>query len=573
MSRNEGSANLNELPKAPTGIEGFDDITKGGLPKGRPTLVVGGPGSGKTLFAMEFLVNGATKFDEPGVFFSFEETDSELVQNVASLGFDLKTLEANNLLAIDYIKVEATEIVETGAYDLEGLFIRLGFAIDSIGAKRVVLDTIESIFSAFGNSITIRTELQRLFRFLKEKGVTAVVTGEKGESKLSRNGLEEYVSDAVIVLDNRVIGNIATRRMRIIKYRGSSHGSNEYPFLIDDHGFSVLPLTTLGIIAEVSDERVSSGVSDLDVMLGQKGFFVGSTILVTGQAGTGKTSLGAEFVRGACSTGKKALFITFEESPGQVIRNMRSIGIDLEPFVEQGLLRIYADRASTYGLEMHLVNIHKMVNEHKPEVLVLDPLSSLMAMGEDVEVRSTLVSMVDYLKMKGVTSMFTDLRHSEEFTKYSMISSLADAWILLEDVEANGENNRILRLVKSRGMETSNQIREFRISSNGIDLIPPYIGSSGVLTGSGRYAQEAKEKAGEVIRSEEIDRLKHNLEQQYKLLEAQKEALQAKYDDTKADLERKILDEQRRKNALESNRKHLRSVRTGSAKDGAEKNE
>jgi circadian clock protein KaiC len=573
MSRNEGSANLNELPKAPTGIEGFDDITKGGLPKGRPTLVVGGPGSGKTLFAMEFLVNGATKFDEPGVFFSFEETDSELVQNVASLGFDLKTLEANNLLAIDYIKVEATEIVETGAYDLEGLFIRLGFAIDSIGAKRVVLDTIESIFSAFGNSITIRTELQRLFRFLKEKGVTAVVTGEKGESKLSRNGLEEYVSDAVIVLDNRVIGNIATRRMRIIKYRGSSHGSNEYPFLIDDHGFSVLPLTTLGIIAEVSDERVSSGVSDLDVMLGQKGFFVGSTILVTGQAGTGKTSLGAEFVHGACSTGKKALFITFEESPGQVIRNMRSIGIDLEPFVEQGLLRIYADRASTYGLEMHLVNIHKMVNEHKPEVLVLDPLSSLMAMGEDVEVRSTLVSMVDYLKMKGVTSMFTDLRHSEEFTKYSMISSLADAWILLEDVEANGENNRILRLVKSRGMETSNQIREFRISSNGIDLIPPYIGSSGVLTGSGRYAQEAKEKAGEVIRSEEIDRLKHNLEQQYKLLEAQKEALQAKYDDTKADLERKILDEQRRKNALESNRKHLRSVRTGSAKDGAEKNE
>ncbi|MGD0817271.1 MAG: circadian clock protein KaiC [Methanomassiliicoccales archaeon] len=564
---------MSELPKAPTGIEGFDDITKGGLPRGRPTLVVGGPGSGKTLFAMEFLVNGATKFNEPGVFFSFEETEDELVQNVASLGFNIKTLEAKNLLAIDYIKVEATEIVETGAYDLEGLFVRLGYAIDSIGAKRVVFDTLESIFSAFGNTITVRSELQRLFRFLKEKGVTAVVTGEKGESKLSRNGLEEYVSDAVIVLDNRVIGNIATRRMRIIKYRGSSHGSNEYPFLIDDNGFSVLPLTTLGIVAKVSDERVSSGISDLDVMLGQKGFFVGSTILVTGQAGTGKTSLGAEFVRGACSIGKKALFITFEESPGQVIRNMRSIGIDLEPFVEQGLLRIYADRASTYGLEMHLVNIHKLVKEHQPDVLVLDPISSLMTMGEDVEVRSTLVSMVDYLKMKGVTSMFTDLRHSEEFTQYSMISSLVDAWIMLEDVEANGENNRILRLVKSRGMETSNQIREFRISSNGIDLIPPYVGSSGVLTGSGRYAQEAKEKAEEVVRSEEIDRLKHNLEQQYKMLEAQKEALQAKYDDTKADLERKILDEQRRKNALESNRKHLRSMRTVGSKGGADKNE
>jgi circadian clock protein KaiC len=560
-----------ELPKARTGIEGFDEITKGGLPSGRPTLVVGGPGSGKTMFAMEFLVNGAQSFNEPGVFFSFEESEEELVQNVTSLGFDVRRLEAKNMLSIEYVKVEAAEIVETGEYDLEGLFVRLGYAIDSIGAKRVVMDTIESIFSAFGNTLIIRSELRRLFQFLKDKGVTAVITGEKGDGTLTRNGLEEYVSDAVVVLDNRIIGNIATRRLRIIKYRGSAHGSNEYPFLIDDSGFSVLPISSLGLHAKATNDRISTGIRDLDAMMEGKGYYKGSSILMTGQAGTGKSSFGAEFIRSVCEKGKRALLVTFEESPSQIIRNMRSIGIDMQPFVDKGLLRIYADRPTSYGLEMHLVTLLKLVHEFKPEAAVLDPISSLMAIGDDVEVRSTLVRMVDFLKMKEVTSLFTDLKNAERPNQSSMVSSLVDVWILLEDVEANGENNRILRLVKSRGMAHSNQIREFHITSKGIDLIPPYIGPSGVLTGSARFAQEEKEKAEELARAEELERLKLNLEQQRKAMNAQLETMKAEFENKKADLERLLKEESRRKEAMENGRRHLSLVRTTSGKEAGEK--
>ncbi|HEY3421148.1 MAG TPA: circadian clock protein KaiC, partial [Methanomassiliicoccales archaeon] len=462
---------------------------------------------------------------------------------------------------IDFVKVEAAEIVETGEYDLEGLFVRLGYAIDSIGAKRVVLDTIESIFSAFGNTLIIRSELRRLFQFLKEKGVTAVITGEKGDGTLTRNGLEEYVSDAVIVLDNRIIGNIATRRMRIIKYRGSSHGSNEYPFLIDEGGFSVLPISSLGLMAKATNARISTGIRDLDSMMEGKGYYKGSTVLITGQAGTGKSSFGVEFLNSVCKNGKRALLVTFEESSSQIIRNMRSIGIDLEPMVEKGLLNIYADRPTAYGLETHLVTLLKIVNEFKPEAVVLDPISSLMAVGEDVEVRSTLVRMVDFLKMKGVTAVFTDLKHSERPTQSSMVSSLVDTWLLLEDVEANGENNRLLRLVKSRGMAHSNQIREFHITSKGIELIEPYIGPSGVLTGSARYAQEESEKAHELARTEEMARLKLNLEHQRKILEAQIVTLRAEFEDKKTDLERKVKDEERRKQTIENNKRHLQSMR------------
>ncbi|MDW5564171.1 MAG: circadian clock protein KaiC [Methanomassiliicoccus sp.] len=557
-----------DLPKAQTGIEGFDEITQGGLPRGRPTLIVGGPGSGKTLLSMEFLVNGAMKYGEPGVFFSFEETEDELAQNVASLGFNIKALKEGNMLAIDHVKIEAAEIVETGDYDLEGLFVRLGYAIDSVKAKRVVLDTIESIFSTFGNTVILRSELRRLFRFLKEKGVTAVITGEKGENTLTRDGLEEYVSDAVIVLDNRVIGNIATRRMRIIKYRGSSHGSNEYPFLIDENGFSMLPVTSLGLDAKVTDERISTGILDLDAMLGGKGYFRSSTVLITGQAGTGKTSFGMEFVRAACESGKRSLFITFEESPDQVVRNMRAIGIELQPFVKRGLLRIRADRPTSYGLEMHLATIHKLVRDFRPDVVVIDPISSLMSIGEEAEIRSTLVRLADYLKMSGITSLFTDLKHAEQPRESSMISSLVDTWIFLESIESNGESDRILHLVKSRGMAHSNQIREFHITSKGIELIPPYVGPAGVFTGSARYAQEAKERAEEVIRAEEFDRLKAALEQQREVLESQIEAQRAEFANKEADLQRRIEAENRRKEAIESSRRHMRIMRTNSSKRG-----
>jgi circadian clock protein KaiC len=563
MSKKAGLSVEKKLPKAATGIEGFDDITKGGLPRGRPTLIVGGPGSGKTLFAMEFLVNGATKYNEPGVFFSFEETEAELVQNVRSLGFDLKDLESKNMLSIDHIRVEASEIVETGEYDLEGLFVRMGYAIDSIGAKRVALDTIESIFSAFGNTVILRSELRRLFRFLKDKGVTAIITGEKGnDGMLTRNGLEEYVSDAVIFLDNRVINNVATRRMRVLKYRGSSHGSNEYPFLIDESGFSVLPITALGLSSKASNERISTGVPDLDDMLGGKGFYKGSSILVTGQAGTGKSSFCAAFARSACNKGRKVLYITFEESPEQMIRNLRSIGIDLQPYRDKGLLRIVAERPTSFGLEMHLVTIHKLVNDFKPSVIILDPISSLMIIGEDLEVRSTLVRMVDFLKNKGITSMFTDLKHAGRLEQTSFISSLVDTWILLENIEANGESNRILRLIKSRGMPHSNQIREFHLSDEGIKLTPPYVGAAGVLTGSARYAQEARERAEDVSRAEEIDRLKLQKEQQRKMMESQLEAMRADHASKEAELERKIAEESRRRETIKANTRRMASMRT-----------
>ena len=558
-----------ELPKAATGIEGFDDITRGGLPRGRPTLIVGGPGSGKTLFAMEFLVNGATKYNEPGVFFSFEETEDELVQNVRSLGFDLRDLESKNRLSIDHIRVEASEIVETGEYDLEGLFVRMGFAIDSIGAKRVALDTIESIFSTFGNTVILRSELRRLFRFLKDKSVTAVITGEKGSGgSLTRNGLEEYVSDAVIVLDNRVEGNVATRRMRVLKYRGSSHGSNEYPFLIDESGFSVLPITTLGLASKVSHERISSGVPDLDDMLGGRGFYKGSSILVTGQAGTGKSSFCAAFARAACRKGKRALYLTFEESPAQMIRNLRSVGMDLEPCVERGLLRILAERPTSFGLEMHLLTLHKLVNEFKPAVVILDPISSLMTIGEELDVRSTLVRMVDFLKNKGVTTMFTDLRHSEDERQSSLISSLVDTWLLLENVEANGETNRILRLIKSRGMPHSNQIREFHLSDKGIRLTPPNVGPAGVMAGSARYAQEAREMKEENTRTEEVGRLKLQLEQQPKAMESQIEAVRAEYANKEAELERRMAEENRRREVVKTNSMRMESMRMAGREKG-----
>jgi circadian clock protein KaiC len=557
-----------ELPKARSGIEGFDEVTDGGLPLGRPTLVVGGPGTGKTLFGMHFLVNGAIKYKEPGVLISFEETEKELAQNVASLGFDVKGLLNKKLLVIDQVKVESSEIIETGEYDLEGLFVRIGYAIDSIGAKRVVLDTIEAIFSTFENSIILRSEMRRLFQFLKDKGVTSIVTGESGNGALTRDGLEEYVSDAVVSLENRVQGNITTRRMRIIKYRGSSHGSNEYPFLIDENGFSVVPITSIGLTAKVSDERISTGIKGLDDMMRGKGYFKESTILITGHAGTGKTTFAAEFLREACGKGKKALFFTYEESESQVIRNMRSVGVDLQPFINRSLLKIVPDRPASYGLETHLVSIHKLTRGFKPEVVVIDPISSLMTIGEEVDVRSTMARIVDYLKMNHITALFTDLWHAHEDAQTSLISSMVDTWIMLENIRSNGEDNRVLRMVKSRGMAHSNQIMEFRITEKGIELIPPYVGPSGVLIGSARYAQEARERAEEISSTEDTERAKRRLEYERNQLQSQLSELKAQLDDKELELHKWTMDQKRRKKANERYQTGMRSMRNPVKKGG-----
>ncbi|HKY33740.1 MAG TPA: circadian clock protein KaiC [Candidatus Polarisedimenticolia bacterium] len=497
---------LTALSKSPTGIQGFDAVTQGGLPAGRPTLVCGGPGCGKTLFALEFLVRGALQHGEPGVFVSFEERARELAQNVASLGFDLEDLQSRRLLVVDHVRIERSEIEETGEYDLEGLFIRLGHAIDQIGAKRVALDTIESLFAALSDTVLLRAELRRLFWWLKDRGVTAVITGEKGTGALTRQGLEEYVSDCVVLLDHRVTGQVSTRRLRVVKYRGSSHGSNEYPFLIDDQGITVMPLTSAGLAHEASSERVATGVAGLDAMLGGKGFFRGSSVLLSGTAGTGKSSLAASFAASLCAKGETCLYFAFEESPGQMIRDMRSIGLDLESPAREGRLVIDSARPTLRGLEMHLAGMHKRVEDLRPSAVVVDPLSSLESAGDRDAVESMVLRLVDHLKSRGITSLFTALTHGGDALEATQlaVSSLMDTWLLLRDVEAGGERNRVLYVLKSRGMAHSHQVREFLITGEGLRLVPAYLGTEGVLTGSARAAQELREH-----RDEEAHRIEH----------------------------------------------------------------
>jgi circadian clock protein KaiC len=460
------------LPKSPTGVPGMDEITGGGLPKGRPTLVAGGAGCGKTLFGMEFLINGATQYDEPGVFVAFEENAEELAQNVASLGFDLKKLRKQKKLIVDHVRVERSEIEETGDYDLEGLFIRLGHAIDSIGAKRVVLDTIEVLFSALSNQGILRAELHRLFRWLKDKGVTAVITAERGDGTMTRFGLEEYVADCVILLDHRVNEQISTRRLRIVKYRGTLHGTNEYPFLIGRHGISVLPITSLGLEHQVSTERISTGIPELDEMLGAKGFYRGTSILVSGTAGTGKTTLAASFADAACKRGERCLYFAFEESTGQILRNMRSIGIDLEPHLKKGLLRFHVARPSQYGLEMHLVMMYDLIKEFEPSLVILDPITDFSTVGRPAEIKAAVTRIIDLLKSNQITGLFIAVSSEGDESDHSVVgvSSLIDAWISVRNLEDNGERNRGLFVLKSRGMSHSNQIRSFLLTDHGIKI-------------------------------------------------------------------------------------------------------
>jgi len=458
------------LSKSPTGIPGMDEITGGGLPKGRTTLVAGGAGCGKTLFAMEFLINGAIQFNEPGVFLAFEENAEELAQNVASLGFNLKDLTRQKKLIVDAVRVERNEIEETGKYDLEGLFIRLNHAIDSIGATRVVIDTVEVLFGALPNQAILRAELQRLFRWLKAKRVTAIITGERGVNTMTRFGLEEYVADCVIVLDHRITEQVSTRRLRIIKYRGSLHGTNEYPFMIGRQGISILPITSLALEHKASSGRVSTGIQELDNMLGGKGFYYGSSILVSGTAGSGKTSLAASFVDAACRRGERCLYFPFEESMSQILRNMRSIGIDLNPHVKKGLLQFRATRPSVYGLEMHLVTMYDLITEYKPQVMVMDPITDFFAVGTKTEVKAAITRIIDFLKSNEITGLFTSFTSEEEGPDQSIVgvSSLIDTWISLRNLETNGERQRGLFILKSRGMPHSSQVRSFALTDKGI---------------------------------------------------------------------------------------------------------
>jgi circadian clock protein KaiC len=517
------------LPKCPTGLRGLDEITLGGLPRGRPTLICGSAGCGKTMFGLEFLVRGAQEFDEPGVCITFEERVEDLIANVASLGFDLQKLVAEKKLRLDHVQLDRSQIEETGEYDLEGLFVRLGYAIDAIGARRVLLDTIEALFAGLSNTFILRAELARLFRWLKDKGVTAIVTGEKGDGTLTRHGLEEYVSDCVIVLDHQVSESIFTRRLRVMKYRGSAHGTNDYPFMIDEYGISILPITSLELQHTASEDRISTGIPRLDTMLGRAGYYRGSSILVSGTAGTGKTTLAAQFINAACGRGERCLYFGFEESRSQVMRNMRSVGIDLAPWLQAGLLRYYGTRPTLYGLEMHLVKMHRLIEDFQPSVVVIDPVTGLLHSGTSNEVRSMLMRLIDFLKSQQITALLTTLASGIERLEQTDvdISSLIDTWLTLCSLESGGERNRGLMILKSRGMAHSNQFREFLLTDQGIDLRDIYLGPAGVLTGSARLVQEAHEEAEELRQRHELEQKQQQIKRKRKALEAQIAALQA----------------------------------------------
>jgi circadian clock protein KaiC len=543
------------IQKAPTGIPGLDEVTSGGLPAGRPTLICGSAGCGKTLMAMEFLIRGATEYGEPGVFVSFEEQPEELTQNVRSLGFDLEDLERQGLLLIEHIHVERSEIEETGEYDLEGLFIRLGFAIDTIGAKRIVLDTLEILFGGLDNEAILRSEIRRLFRWLKERGMTAVITGERGEGALTRQGLEEYISDCVILLDHRVNDQLATRRMRVVKYRGSLHGTNEYPFLIDERGIEVLPITSMGLVHNATSERIPSGVQGLDDMMGGMGFFRGSSVLISGRAGTGKSSLGAHFVHAACRRGERSVYFAFEESESQVVRNMRSIGTDLQPCIDQGLLLFHAARPTIHGLERHLVNMYKVIRDFKPQAVVVDPITNFLSVGSDEEVKAMLMRLIDFLKAQQITGVFNSLTHGADLETTDVgVSSLMDTWLVLREVETNGERNRLLSVIKSRGMAHSNQVRELLLTDRGIELVDAYLGPSGALAGAARLAQEAQERAAAMERQQEVERQKRELERRRQMLDARIASLRLEFEAEEEEIKRHLFQAEAREERLQDDR-------------------
>jgi circadian clock protein KaiC len=542
------------FPKTPSGIEGLDEITAGGFPKGRPTLVCGGAGCGKTLLSIQFLIKGITEYEEPGVFMSFEEPSKDLSLNVKSMGFDLEKLKAEKKLVVDYVRIEKSEIEEAGEYDLDGLFVRLGYAIDTVKAKRVVLDTLEALFSGLDNQSILRAELRRLFHWLKEKGVTAIITGERGESSLTRQGLEEYVSDCVILLDHRVIEQVSTRRLRIVKYRGSTHGTNEYPFLIDENGISVLPITSLQLNNEVSSEIVPTGVPGLDEMFYEGGFYRGSNVLVSGTAGTAKTTIAAYFANEQCKTKERVIYFAFEESPQQLIRNMRSIGVDLEPHVKKGILQIHSSRPTLNGLELHLLTLRKLIREFKPSAIIIDPISNLINVGSEHEVRSMLVRLIDMLKINNITALFTSLSKPHENSRPDLaeesVSSLIDTWITVRDLESIGERNRGIYIIKSRGMGHSNQVREFVITENGILLMDVQLGPNGILTGAARKSNEFNRKVSELKLQNELQRKDREIERKRRVLEATIQTLKNEFESVEEELASLKRSEQLQKSLL-----------------------
>ncbi|OKH33559.1 KaiC 1 [[Phormidium ambiguum] IAM M-71] len=554
-----------QLPKCPTGIQGLDEITGGGLPKGRPTLICGSAGCGKTLLGVEFLVRGAIEYGEPGILMAFEETAEELTENVMSFGWDLAQLVEEKKLSIDHVYIDPHAIQETGEYDLEALFIRLGCAIQEIGAKRVVLDTIENLFIGLSNASIVRGELQRLFRWLKSQGVTAIITGERGENSLTRQGLEEYVSDCVIRLEQKTSEEMTTRYLQIVKYRGSGHGSNEYPFLIEENGISVLPITSIGLEHEVSNQRISSGIPRLDTMLDGQGYYQGSSILITGMAGTGKSTIAGFFAQATCLSGERCLYLATEEAPQQILRNMFSVGLDLNQYFQKGLLRFEAVRPTAYGLEMRLVKIHHWLREFQPRSVIIDPMSNLNLLGNPGKTKSFFMRLIDLLKSHKITVLLTNLTSGGTPLEHTDIgiSSLMDTWLEVRTIDTNGERNRLLYILKSRGMAHSNQVREFLLTNQGIELIDVYLGQGTVLTGTARVIQQAQEELTQLNRQQEFEQKKRELESQAEILQAQIAALQVQLKTQHEVLDLMVKQAEHHQQSLRENQEEMMKLRKG----------
>ncbi|HET7728214.1 MAG TPA: circadian clock protein KaiC [Candidatus Limnocylindrales bacterium] len=550
------------IGKCPTGIAGLDEVLRGGIPLGRTTLLVGGAGCGKTVFGMEFLAHGIRDRGENGVLVTFEERKPDLIANFAGMGLDLAAWERDGKLVVDHIQVDPSQIEVTGEYDLEGLFIRLGAAIDAVGARRVVLDTLEALFAGLRNDAIVRAELRRLFTWLVERGVTAMATAERGIAALTRHGLEEYVADCVLVLDNAVEEGASVRRLRVLKYRGSGHGANLYPFLIDDEGVSLFPITASKLEYEVSSERVSSGVPALDVLLGG-GPFRGSSMLVSGTAGSGKSSLAAAYADAACRRGERVLYLAFEESPSQLVRNMRSIGIDLGRWRQQGRLEMVSTRPTSFGLEPHIAAIDRDVRRVAPDLVVVDPISSFLQAGTRRDAESMLARLVDMLRLRGCTALFTSLTPGGgviEGTTTS-VSSIMDTWLLLRDVEGNGERNRVLHVLKSRGSSHSNQVREFRLTDDGIVLLDVYVGQAGVLLGTARAVQESEDRIAQLARTAKAERRLRVRERRREALEARIAALRTEFAATENEAAIELAESERRDQAVELTDRQLRDRR------------
>ena len=553
-----------------TGVKGLDDVLGGGIPQGHAMLLVGKPGTGKSILSMEYLLHGIELHKENGVYISFEESEKQIISNAASFGWKFEEMVKKNKLAISYIDMQPEQMRTVGDYDLSALILRVKGAIKKVNARRVVIDGINNLLSTFDDERIIRSDLLRLIREIKEVNATIFITGERGHDSWSKMGFEEYLADGLMHLDNRTDGNYQTREIQVVKCRGINHYTGKSPFIINSEGMSIRPLITADFDYKVLKSRVSTGIADIDNMLGGKGLYRGSTVYITGPSGAGKTSISSSFANGACSRGERALFLAFEESSDQIIRNMKSIGLSLDKWVNEKLLYFYTARATTNSLEGHLDNIMTMVREVEPTCVVLDPISAFRPIANENETKLMLIRLNDYLRARKITTVFTALSSDGEYSEHAdvQLSSIADTWIVVRIMDYKGERNNVMQLMKSRGMSHSRQMKEMYFTGNGLKLQNVYQGPEGVLTGAARIGQEKYEKLKEARNVIEIDKNRKKIERKKSLLEASIEALKHEYEEELEALHAAIEEAEEQNSKIKETRKEIENIESIQSGEG-----